>query len=90
MKKRMQMLLIAALLTGMFVIPSHAITTGQWDFEAGHRYAQEVAEEMTKAQEPEPEEEQPEVPQNQIDLLRRAIAEQIAAAKAFWRNDWRR
>lgn len=90
MKKLVKLFVVACLLVCMFIIDTYAITTGRWDFESGYRYAQKVAEEMSQEQEPEPEEEQPEVPQNQIDLLRRAIAEQIAAAKAFWRNDWRR
>lgn len=90
MKKIIRQFTVALLLTGILVIPSHAITTGRWDFEAGYRYAQKVAEELAQEQESEPEEEAPEISQSQLDMLCKAIAEQTRSAKVFWKNYWNR
>lgn len=46
MKKRLTAVLAAVLVAGMMIVPTGAITTGKWDFQAGLDYAQGVIDGM--------------------------------------------
>ena len=93
--KRITTLIITFFIVGTMFVSAYAITPGRWDFEAGYAYAKQTAEEMareeTEQEEPEQEEpeqpdEEPKISQSQMDMLDRAISDQIAAAKAFWKQ----
>ena len=75
MKKRIATILAMLFMIATLSMGAHAITTGRWDFEAGYRYAQKVAEEMATS-----------MPENQMNMLHRAIAEQTSKVRAFWKN----
>ena len=88
--KRITTLIITFFIVGTMFVSAYAITPGRWDFEAGYAYAKQTAEEMareeTEQEEPEQPDEEPKISQSQMDMLYRAISEQIAAAKAFWKQ----
>lgn len=88
--KRITTLIITFFIVGTMFVSAYAITPGRWDFEAGYAYAQQIAEEMAREEieqeEPEQPDEEPKISQSQMDMLDRAISEQIAAAKAFWKQ----
>lgn len=88
--KRITTLIITFFIVGTMFVSAYAITPGRWDFEAGYAYAKQTAEEMareeTEQEEPEQPDEEPKISQSQMEMLYRAISEQIAAAKAFWKQ----
>lgn len=88
--KRITTLIITFLIVCTMSVSAYAITPGRWDFEGGYAYVQKVAEEMAREEieqeEPEQPDEEPKISQSQMDMLDRAISEQIAAAKAFWKQ----
>lgn len=88
--KRITTLIITFFIVGTMFVSAYAITPGRWDFEAGYAYAKQTAEEMAREEieqeEPEQPDEEPKISQSQMEMLYRAISEQIAAAKAFWKQ----
>ena len=88
--KRITTLIITFFIVGTMSVSAYAITPGRWDFEAGYAYAKQTAKEMAREEieqeEPEQPDEEPKISQSQMDMLDRAISEQIAAAKAFWKQ----
>ena len=88
--KQITTLIITFFIVGTMFVSAYAITPGRWDFEAGYAYAKQTAEEMAREEpeqeEPEQPDEEPKISQSQMEMLDRAISEQIAAAKAFWKQ----
>lgn len=86
--KRITTLILTFLLIGTMSVSAHAITPGKWDFEAGYAYAQKIAKEMAEEQETEkPDENQNgNISESQLEVIRKAHAECYTKAREFWKN----